>query len=549
MRKSIAIVAAVAVVVLVAALIVHQRAGRRSDGSGADLAPRGQRAPGLVLRIHYHLAYQQAITMTGRAPTEIDVDGEWITTPRRDGRIEVRFAPARLEGPKGALPAATALAAPVQLVAVNDVLAAMGFPAAMPEPARALMTALATTFQHTDRAGSSWTAAEDDVMGRYDAAYQRSGDVLARSRGAYRAMRGAGGLSPHGAHDVTPSEQSRFTLDGDGLVGADVALDLRIKVGEGAPSVDVRLRASLERTAIEWVQPPIGPAFPAEPISDHADRVAAARSADESLIAGASLAQLLDEITRKGTGKEHARALSRLAAYLRLNPAAAAEVADALRAHAADRDLTQLLAGALASARVPEGTDALAGLALAQLPASAQTDVVNALTLSEPVTAASLDALDQSLDGADARQAALALGSHVRRADADLSSRSHDAVQQLLARYAAASSDAERTILAQALGNSGSPDALPLLRGLIHGGNPQLAGAAVFSLRFLSGDQEVDAMLASALGDADLAFSAVRAIGFREPTAWRDRLIDAQDQYAKRNDILAAIQAILRRWG
>jgi hypothetical protein len=516
--------------------------------AGADLVPRS----------HYRLTYEQEIAMPGRAPVKVIARGTWTTTPHRSGRTEVRFAPAVLDGPQGALPAPAAVAAPIQLVHTGGVLSAMAFPAAMPAPGRALLTALATTFQRAARDGDAWTVAEEDLVGRYDAIYARTGDTIARRRGAYTALRGPGGLSAKPAGELTATEDTRFEVDADGLVRARIVLDQQIALGDQAPRVDVRLRAELERTAIEWVPPSATALLPAGPISDHTDHAAVARSTDENLVDGATVDLLLAELARtadldaavKGVSKERARLLARLAAAIRLDPSLAAKVAEQIRAHAADRVEVELLAGALGSARVPEGTDALAGLAdLAPdvLPPASRATVMNALSVAQPVTSKSLGALTASLDSADHRTAVLALGSHRRRADEALAAQAAAAGQELLARYAAATGE-DRVLYAKALGNSGDPAAVGPLRGAIAGSDPVLRNAAVYALRLVPGP-EADAILAGALDDPDLAFSAVRAIGSRDPSVWRARLEAVRARYADRNDVQTAIHNVLRRWG
>ncbi|HVV88172.1 MAG TPA: HEAT repeat domain-containing protein [Kofleriaceae bacterium] len=536
----------------------HARA-HRPHVAAAAAAPSARPRLGLVPRIHYHLAYQQEIAMPMAAPVDVKVEGEWITTPRRDGRIEVRFVPAAIDGPDGSMPAAADVATPVQLVREDGVLSAMGFVDAMPAKGRALMTNLATTFQVSEQPGSSWIVAEEDLLGRYDAAYQRAGDTLVRSRDAYVSARSAGELSAKAAGDIGASEESRFVVDREGVVSADVGVALSIAISDDAPSAQAHVKATLARTSIEWVTPSMTAALAAEPISDHVDRAVARASADESRVAGATLDVLLAELRRlaaldgaaKATRDQRAHLMARLCAYLRLHPEAASRVADELRAQAANHDATRLLAGALGQARVAEGTDALAALALlpaGDLPAGARSDVLGALQLAEPPTEASLAALTASLDGPDRAAAALGLGVHSRGAPAELSDQAGVAVRTLLDRYASAGSAGDRVVLAQALGNTGSPAALPLLRELASGADPDLAEAALYGLRFVPGD-DVDELLAGAIDDPDRALGAVRAIAYRAPATWRDRLIALQDRYAGRSDIVMSIRGTLRRWG
>jgi hypothetical protein len=204
------------------------------------------------------------------------------------------------------------------------------------------------------------------------------------------------------------------------------------------------------------------------------------------------------------------------------------------------------MAGALASTRLPIGTDTLAGLAREELPADGARAVLHALALSTPPTAASLDVLGQSLDGADAEAAALGLGTHVHRGHAEHPAAAAQATEALIARYHGASG-ADRARYVAALGNGGAAAALPVLREAISRGGP-VAEAAVYSLRFVPG-AEADALLANALGREELAFAAVRAAGHREAAAWGPRLEDARRRFPDHTGLQQEAQGILRRWG
>jgi len=492
--------------------------------------------------------------MAGKAPTMVRVDGRWTTTPRADGRIEVRFAPEAIDGPPGDLPSAGDVSAPIQLALHDGVLAGLGFPSGMTVPAKNLLTGLATTFQYSSGVGASWTRHEEDLTGSYDAAYQRAGDEVERHRAAFTALRGPSGLSTADRDRVTPDENSRFALDDDGLRSASIALDVAFVLGEGMPSFHVQVRGVLEREAIERVSPPLGSGLMIGPISMAVDEVAARRAADRATVDGATVEALLAEVDRVAalaasadTEKTRSRLLSRVAALLRVDPSAATAVAEYVRAHAGDVSAARLLAGALSSAGTREATDGLAHLTAAPLPSATRAVVMGALALSTPATKDSLSTLADVVTHGYDRQAALALGIHDRIGQGDVPDGARAASDILLARYAQAGSDAERRTYVQALGNSGDARALPILERAMHGADRELAGPAVFSLRFVAGDG-ADALLDAALDQPDLALAAVRAIGYREPARWRDRVVQVQAVYADHAGIQDAIRGILRRW-
>jgi hypothetical protein len=519
---------------------------------GARLAAPRRGGGTVVSRARYHLAFDEEVAVPGKPSVKLRAAGAWFATQRPDGRTEVRFSPAELAGSPSELPRAADLEASAQLVREGGVLKAIGFPDEMPAKARKFLTGLATTFQLTDGSGDGWTVAEEDLTGRYDAVYARSGDELRRSRPRYSALRGPAGPSEDAA-GATPAEQTRFVVDVDGIVTASVELDVTFALGKGMDPAKLQVRAHLEREAIEQVDDEGIAAFAAGPISGFADFETARRNADESFVAGASLDDLLAEVKRSlgmsgsAGGNARAQVLARLGALVRLRPEAAAEIAEQLRRQPGDIAELGLLAGALGSARIAAGTNALAGLLGGELPDDARSVVAAALSLSSPATPASLRALTEGLDRPHGDAAALGLGAHGRWARDKDPAAADAAVDVLLDRHASAHSDAERRLYLEALGNAGAPRALPVLRAAIDGGDRRLGRAAVFSLRFVPG-ADADALIERSLTQPALAFAAVRAAGYRDPARWRPLLLAAQEQYPEHNGIQGEIRAILRRW-
>lgn len=559
-RRYLLLAPAAATAVLALRPSSGEPAGAAPQASARDARFAPQRAGGArVARARYRVELEQRVTVPGKAPLELRAAGAWIVTPRADGRTEVRFSPASLDGPPGELPRPADLQAPAQLVREGGVLTAIGFPDEMPVAAKKLLTGIATAFQYTDKSGDGWTAGEEDPTGRYEAVYWRSDGAIKRKRSRYLALRGPEGLSEEAARGAVPTEQARFAVDAHGVVTARVELDVEIALGEAMEPVRLSLRGRLEREAIEQVAAPGGPALAAAPISGFADFEGARRNADRSFVDGATVSDLLAEVKRTAAlpgregGNARAQVLARLAALVRLEPEAAEQIADHLRRHPGELAEVRLLAGALASTRVAAGTDALAGLLGDEpplpppLPDDARGAVVGALSFSSPVTPASLRALSAGLDRPHGTQAAFGLGTHGRKAREQDPAAADAALELLLDRHARAGSDAERRLYLEALGNSGGARALPVLRAAIEGGDRRLGGAAVFSLRFVPG-ADADALIEQAIARPELAFAAIRAAAYRDPARWRPLLAAAQAQYPDHNGIQGEIRAILRRW-
>jgi hypothetical protein len=567
MRRSVLALATAAVAVTAAAAVLALRAAGAEPAEPTPAARTGRRAAApprtggpLVSQARFRLELEQEVTVPGKPPVRLRAEGAWTEAPRPDGRTEVRFSPAVLDGPPGELPRREDLEAAAQLVRADGVLIAIGFPDDMPAKARRLLTAIATTFQYTDRPGDGWTAAEEDLSGRYDAVYVRGRGGIERRRPRYTALRGPAGLTAEAAAGASPAEQTRFVVDADGIVTAAVELDVAFAVGDGIGPVALRLRARLAREAIEPVAAPAGRALAGAPISGFADFEGARRNADASLVAGASLPELLAEVKRAAAlpgregGSPRAQVLAKLAALIRLEPEAAAEIAAHVRGHAARLEATRVLAGALASARIAAGTDALAGLMKGELPEAARAIIAGALSFADPVTPASLAALSAELEGAQAAQgaqAAYGLGTHGRKARAGDPAAADAAIELLLERHARAGSDAERRLYLEALGNGGAARALPVLRAALEAGDDRLAPAAAFSLRFVPGpdaDALLEQTLARSLERPQLALAAIRAAAYREPARWRAQLLAAQERFPGHDGIQGEIRAILRRW-
>jgi hypothetical protein len=534
-----------------AALVAVGRA--RHDGGAPEASPEVAHGDPRVARLRYVLSYDQDVEMTGQPAMKVRAAGAWTTTPRQDGALELRFAPTAIEGPAGTVPAMADVDVPVALGRHEGVVDEIGFPDGVTGPARNLMTGLATTFQYSARDQAGWRVDEEDLTGRYQAVYVKRGGAVHRSRPSYLSARAEEGLSPAAAAAITPSEDSSFVVDEHGVVTARVELDLAIAMGDGLPAVRIHVRGRLDRQAVEWVEPVVG-RIARGPIAPYVDEEAGARNAaasalgeatlPELLAAGLTAGQLDPEIA--GNQRRRSDALYRLALAVRLDPGAAAAVADAIRAHAADEPTVRLLAGALSSTNLAAGTDALAGLVGGELPAASERAVIGALSLSVPPTAASLAALQGAITGPEPEQSALGLGSHIRQAGADLGEQAAAAAHDLVSRYGMATSPEERRRYAVALGNAGTREALPGLRAAITGGDLALATAAIYSLRFIAG-ADVDDELTRALANPDLAFDAVRAIAYRDPARWLSRLEEARARYPEHEALQSTIQRMLGR--
>jgi hypothetical protein len=517
-------------------------------------AARSSKPAERAARARYHLTSEHRAFLNEKESAAVVVEGTWTTTERTEGRTEVQLAATRIAVLGDTPPAVTDVAEPFVMVKESGRLASLGFPQAMPGKARDLLSSLSATFQCSERPGDgAWKVEEQDLTGKYEAAYVREGDKLTRQRGRYLETRGPRGLEAQQGDAISSVEDSQFVFDARGLVRATVKLTRTSTLGKGMPSVMMVLRATLVREDVAEVAPAAGPDLSPEPITSHVDHAAIARKRNEKLVAGAKAPELIDAVRsaahldRKApdTDKQRALALRRVSALVQLDGAAARDVAAAIRKDPSDQGTVGLLAGALASAPTPEATGALASLLDAHLPDEARSTVLADLALAAMPTAESAGALTRALDKPLGGQAALALGAEAQKLGEDDAG---SAVEELVKRYKAATTPDEQRTYLQALANTASREALPVMLDALRGADFELARLGAFGLRLIPGDDVDDALWSLVEGGSPVVFEALKAAAYRSPALWQPRLEAAREPFAGQKRVLEQIQAILNQW-
>lgn len=527
--------------------------GEAAPAAASTAASRGGAAVRRATRTTYALDYRRDLVVSGRAIEPLTIRGTWAVEPvDREAVVEVTLEGAALGGP-GVLPEAEALALPFQLRVAGGKLSALAFDPALQAEARDLIATVATAVQLTEGEGASWTAVEEDLNGRYEATYEREpGGGLVRTR-RYTALRTPAGWNEKQAAAVRVEGDTRFELDAAGVVRATVAERVTIALDDQRGAAEARIEATLVRDDMRTVAPRPGADLAFGPIALAATPMSRG-DVDAQLLGDHDLDSLLaafselEGLPARGpaAGKWRATQLLRLRALLRQSPEAAPDVARAFaeRAGGDPRELS-ILAQSLAEAGTPESRDALLDLAVAELPAGARERVVLALGRLDEPTAETAGAIARSLDDRELGSVpALALGSAAGKLAGSDAEAAGGAVDELLTRYAEASSYDERRLYLQALANSGDPRAMEALRAALVGGDPRLAEVAAFGLRFMPGP-DADTLLAGLLAGPGLTrvrVEAVRAIGFRDLQVWRPLLERARD----REEVDAVRQAIER---
>jgi hypothetical protein len=543
-----------------AAWSAHSRAPRAPSAAPAATAleatavrPRPAAQKAVVTR--YRISSAQHVVIDGEERASVLIEGVWTTSSRAGAPVEAQLAATKIDVRGGDAPSAADLAAPILLGSHDGVLDAMAFSDATPRAARGILTGLATTFQHSARPDARYTVEEEDLLGRYQAVYQRAPEGrLVRTRHRYTALRGARGLSAERASLMAPEERSELRFDDEGLVSARVAIKHTFSVGDGMAAVEMRLSATLAREDVATVDLPPAPELDLQAISDHLDRAAISRRNDEARVAGAKAPELVAKARRaahldrkNGDAQKHRSvAVKRLSSLVKIDAEAATVIADAIRNDPGDRESVGMLAGSLASADAPAATNALARLLDEPLPAEARSAVLMSLGVARAPTAESVSALSSALDGPRGADAALALGSQAGKLADD--GAGEDAVNRLLERYAAAKTPEERRLYLDALANSGSRDALPVMLAALQDQDFGIARTAAYGLRFIPGDDVDDLLLSLIQSGSTVTVEAIQAAAFRAPAVWKPRLEAAKVQFDGQKRILDTIAAVLVRW-
>lgn len=502
--------------------------------------------------VRYRMTYAATWGSDGDQ-TQIEISGRWDQQPQPDGTIRVVLGDVQATA-HASLPAAADLAGPLALLTEDGALTGIAVTPDADELTRRTLAALATTFWARRDLGERRT--EEDLTGRYTARYTREAAVLTKTIERYVALRGPRGLSAAGADTLRPSGAARFTFDAAGLVRADVDTTLTSIVNQ-KDALTVRITGRLVREDAD-LDPLAAADLRANRFADLVDYQGLDAAIDAELVGAKDLRDLLAELDRPAAldrSTKPGRAarsllLRRLSALMRLDPAAAGRVAAAIRARAAAGEPTGLLVGAMSSADTAIATDALADL-VGQVEGETAREVLNGLNLAGAATEHSLEVLGDALDSDDERAAALALGSQAKTLADAAPEAAKTAIEQLLEGLAMAQTPAEKAVYVRALGNTGDRQALPALSAIAQG-DPNLAGLALFALRFMPGD-DVDALLEPHVHAVGLHFDAVvAAISHRDAGRWTRPLTALRDALQSMDappaQPLNAVNTVLARW-
>lgn len=483
----------------------------------------------------YALRYHHTLQLGPRPESAVTVEAGWSTAPldARTWAVEVSEARVSPGGPSMPAPRELDTALLLHLDATGALEAITFAPGTSPT-ARHFLRALAAGAQLSVPAQrrERWEALEPDTTGVGRASYAQKGARVTRRKTAYTRL----ATDRVATASVRLEGHAEADLDADDRVAALTSTDeIRTPLGE-----DAEVRSVARTTLVPRALPaPDAPRVAAllahgvrEPVLMMEEAAASAQALDEAATQGASFDELrgdldaalalTDEAER---GRRVARLLPALGAAIRLDPSAAARAAARARAHDASPEEVDALAGALAAADSAPAVRALESMVTSDASPETRAHAAVSLALSRAVDDRTVDALSEAAASEDhdlARTAELALGAVARHLPDDAE---RDPVAALLARYATATGDTRRPLLS-ALANSGDPRIVPVMTEALASGDPNLAAAGAYGLRFVP-SPEVDAQLAELLASHPVPavrLGAARAVAFRDLSAWQARI-------------------------
>jgi hypothetical protein len=237
---------------------------------------------------------------------------------------------------------------------------------------------------------------------------------------------------------------------------------------------------------------------------------------------GATLEELLADLDRAlaaGVPESHEvfMAITRLAWFLGLEPAAALALEQRLRAGELDEASAALALAALGQAATAEALEVLArlvadaGLAL-ELRRAALHSAFQLAQLSPALRTSVLAACDLGAPPALAQTALLLLGAAVAGETGRDPAAAQDLLAALLALEESASAAGQVEAWLAALGNAGAPESVAAITAYLADPAPEVRASAVAALGEIGGSEALEALIGVAQADAELGVRA-EAIG------------------------------------
>ena len=391
---------------------------------------------------------------------------------------------------------------------------------------------------------ASWQAVETDPMGRYLARYERGdGNQFKKTKLSYFAITPSGDPTQTRGVTVTPAVKSAsgsVTINASGEVEAvELAETVEASTDRTLPIAtdsSITLRSSSSMILAKTALPPYADLFAHGTLIDaqHPWIAPFETRSDDARIGGRTFEQVLTAVhALEGTPEPTVEAEKNARQNQRADLFEALE-ALVRRKHGTVAAMQQLIVAgdaaqitlmdALGASGSGEAQQALVDLIRGgKLDAKYQKAAAIALSRSEAPTKQGIEGLKAMLEIAGLRvQALYGLGTTVRhlREHGDEKG-ARRVLDFILARLAAAQSDAQKITALRAIANSGHEAALPALRPFLTSTNAQLRAAAVEALQVMNVPEAAPLIADSIAHDAspDVRQAALRAAFVHEPSA------------------------------
>jgi hypothetical protein len=424
------------------------------------------------------------------------------------------------------------------------------FPKEVPAQARILVKGIVNSMQMVAPPApmATWHVAEADVSGQYDAAYRAVDELtVEKAKTQYMRMRGPTGLIAI-RKDTQYVVKSRavFGLDASGwprTVAEEESLEVTVQDTEVVGKIQTKASLSGIESRPEWIGP-FAPDLESDAASDAAAMALSMKQADLNMVGGRSFADIAADLNAADP-KARNQAQARMAALFRVDPGEAKKAADEILHGKGDLNSKKRLIASLGNAGTKEAQHELANLLEREEAGDRRVNAAIALSLTKHPTQESAGALKKAMGSSDedvANTATLAAGNVVRTMNAEPSGDTADAVQMLMDGLASASSDEERRLYLEALGNTGDARVLVAITPYLAHANVTLRAVATGALKFMTGSA-ADTALIAAMSDKEFSVrkAAVHTIPFRPVSGVVgavDRLLTTEPEEAIRMEIL-----------
>lgn len=431
------------------------------------------------------------------------------------------------------------------------------FPKNIAVEARTLLSGIVNSLQviRADGNSAKWQTIEADVSGQYSASYSaKDASTIEKSKNQYLRTRSPSGFLPMQKDtQFAVTSTANFALDDSGWPKSLTEKET-LEVSTLGMRVTGSIASTIKLTGVtnhpEWTGD-----FPegveSERVSEAQAMALSKKNADINMVGGRSFAQIALELNAK-TNDGRSRAQARMAALFRVNPEEAKNAVEEVLHGSGDDNSKRRLIGALGSAGTPEAQHELARLLESPEAEDLRVNAAVALGLSKNPTQETMQALDKAADSKNsalANASILATGNAVRAMNADQSGNTTDAVQSLIDGLANATTDAQKQLYLDALGNTGDVRALAAIMPYLTNASVQLRATATTAMKFMNGPV-ADQAIITAFSDAEMLIrrAAVFTVAFR-PIAGvlpaLDTLLKTEKEMTVRMEILSAMNTKL----